>query len=131
MQATEAAIRQVVQEVLSQLGRGPFVAANVKSRAGAWGVFNTLDQTVAALTEDAAIGVMRALTPVTHSLATLPGNAISMIAGGNTVVVNAHPGGARIAVEGVRRFNKAIYEAIGLENLNTIVEQPTLESAAA
>ncbi len=209
MQTTEAAIRQVVQEVLSQLGRGPFVAAAGKSRDGAWGVFKTVDQAVEAatdgfkqlsqrgledrrkaiecvrkitadqaeelgrleleetkigrldhkieklqivklapgveflktdclsgdrgltLTEYAPFGVIGAITPVTHSLPTLAGNAVSMIAGGNTLVVNAHPGGARIAAEGVRRFNKAIYEATGLENLITIVEQPTLESAAA
>jgi aldehyde dehydrogenase len=208
MQATEAAIRQVVQEVLSQLGRGPYVSTAGKARDGAWGVFKTVDQAVQAatdafhqlsergledrrkaidcirritadeadelgrleleetkigrldhkieklkivklvpgvefiktdcvsgdhgltLTEYAPFGVIGAITPVTHSLPTLAGNAISMIAGGNTLVVNAHPGGARIAAEGVRRFNKAIYEANGLENLITIVEQPTLESAA-
>jgi aldehyde dehydrogenase len=208
MQATEAAIRQVVQEVLSQLGRGPYVATAGKSRDGAWGVFKTVDQAVEAateafeqlsqrgledrrkaidcvrritteqaeelgrleleetrigrldhkieklkivklvpgveflktdctsgdhgltLTEYAPFGVIGAITPVTHSLPTLAGNVISMVAGGNTLVVNAHPAGARIAAEGVRRFNKAIYEATGLENLITIIEQPTLESAA-
>src|SRR5260370_33820504 len=51
MQATEAAIRQVVQEVLSQLGRGPFVAAAGKSRDGAWGVFKTVAQAVEAATD--------------------------------------------------------------------------------
>jgi aldehyde dehydrogenase len=50
MQATEAAIRQVVQEVLSQLGRGPYVATAGKSRDGAWGVFKTVDQAVQAAT---------------------------------------------------------------------------------
>ncbi len=30
----------------------------------------------------------------------------------------------------MRRFNKAIYQATGLENLIVIVEQPTLETAA-
>src|SRR6185436_1838858 len=51
MQATEAAIRQVVQEVLSQLGRSPFVAANGRSNSGAWGVFKTVDEAVSAATE--------------------------------------------------------------------------------
>lgn len=82
------------------------------------------------LTEYAPFGVIGAITPVTHSLPTLAGNAISMIAGGNTLVVNAHPGGARIAAEGVRRFNRSIHAATGLENLVCIVEQPTLETAA-
>ena len=83
------------------------------------------------LTEYAPFGVIGAITPVTHSLPTLAGNVINMVASGNTLVVNAHPGGARIACEGVRRFNQAIYQVTGLENLITIVEQPTLETAAA
>jgi aldehyde dehydrogenase len=83
------------------------------------------------LTDYAPFGVVGAITPVTHSLPTLAGNAINMLAAGNTVVFNAHPSGARIAAEGVRRFNKAIREAIGLENLLTIIDPPTLESAQA
>jgi aldehyde dehydrogenase len=83
------------------------------------------------LTDYAPFGVIGAITPVTHSLPTLAGNAINMLAAGNTVVVNAHPSGARIAAEGVRRFNRAFREAIGLEDLVTIIETPTLESAQA
>jgi aldehyde dehydrogenase len=209
MQAAENTIRQVVQEVLAQLGKTPYVSGGGKSADGAFGVFKTVDSAVDAatdafhkltdagvearrkaidcvrkitgeqaeelgrlefdetrigrldhkieklkivklvpgveflktdavsgdhgltLTEYAPFGVIGAITPVTHSLPTLAGNVISMIAGGNTLVVNPHPSGARIAVEGTRRFNKAIYQATGLENLITIVEQPTLESAAA
>ena len=83
------------------------------------------------LTDVAPFGVIGAITPVTHSLPTLAGNAISMLAAGNTVVYNAHPSGAKVAVEGVRRFNRAIRQAIGLDDLLTIIETPTLESAAA
>ena len=83
------------------------------------------------LTDYAPFGVIGAITPVTHSLPTLAGNAINMLAAGNTVVVNAHPSGAKIAVEGVRRFNRAIRAAIGIDDLITIIETPTLESAAA
>jgi aldehyde dehydrogenase len=83
------------------------------------------------LTDYAPFGVIGAITPVTHSLPTLACNAISMLASGNTVVVNAHPSGARIAAEGVRRFNRAIRAAIGLDDLITIIETPTIESANA
>ena len=83
------------------------------------------------LTDYSPFGVIGAITPVTHSLPTLAGNAINMLASGNTVVFNAHPSGAKIAVEGVRRFNKAIKAAIGLDDLLTIIDPPTLESAAA
>ena len=84
-----------------------------------------------SLTEYAPFGVIGAITPVTHSLPTLACNAINMLAGGNAVVFNAHPGGAKIANKGVRLFNQAIHQAIGIDNLLTIIEKPTLESAQA
>lgn len=84
-----------------------------------------------SLTEYAPFGVIGAITPVTHSLPTLAGNAISMLAAGNAVVFNPHPSGARIACKGVQLFNKAIHEAIGIDNLLTIIGTPTLESAQA
>ncbi len=83
------------------------------------------------LTDYVPFGVIGAITPVTHSLPTLAGNAINMLAAGNTVVFNAHPSGAKIAALGVKRFNQAIQNAIGIDNLLTIVDPPTLESAAA
>lgn len=82
------------------------------------------------LTDYSPFGVIGAITPVTHSLPTLAGNAINMLAAGNTVVYNAHPSGAKVAAEGVRRFNRAIQQVTGLTDLLTIIETPTLESAA-
>lgn len=84
-----------------------------------------------ALQEYAPFGVIGVITPVTHSLPTLACNAINMLAAGNSLVCNPHPSGARIACKGVHLFNQAIYEAIGIDNLLTILEQPTLESAQA
>ena len=81
------------------------------------------------LTEYAPFGVIGAITPVTHSLPTLACNAINMLAGGNSLVCNPHPNGARIACKGTRLFNQAIHEAIGIDNLITILSNPTLESA--
>ena len=52
-----------------------------------------------------------------------------MIAAGNTLVVNPHPSGKRVAVEGVRRFNQAIYRDLGIDNLICVMEEPTLETA--
>ena len=84
-----------------------------------------------AVIERAPFGVVGAITPVTHSLPTITGNAVSMIAGGNTVVVNPHPSGKRVAAEGVRRFNKAIHADLGIDNLICVIAEPTLESADA
>lgn len=85
----------------------------------------------ATFTDYTAFGVIGAITPVTHSLPTLAANAINMLAAGNTVVFNAHPSGRAIAALGVKKFNKAIAEATGLENLLTIIDPPTIESANA
>src|SRR5438445_7433670 len=84
-----------------------------------------------SLQEYAPFGVIGVITPVTHSLPTLACNAINMLAAGNALVCNPHPSGARIACKGVRLFNQAIHQAIGLDNLLTIIEKPTLESAQA
>lgn len=84
-----------------------------------------------ALQEYAPFGVIGAITPVTHSLPTLACNAINMLAAGNAIVCNPHPSGARIACKGVHLFNEAIVKAIGIDNLITIIEKPTLESAQA
>jgi aldehyde dehydrogenase len=210
MPATETAIRQVIEEVLRQLGKAGVASSSAPSnnRSGDWGVFQTVDDAVDAasvafkklsgkgiearakaiecvrhitgtqaeelgrlemeetkigrldhkieklkivklvpgveflrteaktgdhgvtLTEYAPFGVIGAITPVTHSLPTLAGNVVNMVASGNTLVVNPHPSGARIACEGVRRFNRAIHQVTGLENLVTIVEKPTLDTAA-
>ena len=82
-----------------------------------------------AVVEHAPFGVVGAITPVTHSLPTITGNAVSMIAAGNTVVVNPHPSGKKVAAEGVRRFNKAIYDDLGIDNLICVMAEPTLETA--
>ena len=206
VQATETAIRQVVQEVLAQLGSRSN-GVTQPTTGGNWGVHQTVDSAAAAandgfaqlknasledrgkaiecvrricdeqaeelgrlemeetkigrldhkieklkiiklapgmefmrtdavsgdngltVTEYAPFGVIGAITPVTHSLPTLAGNAVSMLASGNTIVCNPHPSGAKIACEGVRRFNRAIHEATGLTNLINIIETPTLETA--
>ena len=205
--STEQTVRTVVQEVLAQLAKSNGVASNNGHSNGDWGVFNNVDEAVAAaneafeklksasmedrgkaiqivkdicfdqaeelgtaelaetqigrldhkieklqiikrvpgieylkcdavtgdhgltVTEYAPFGVIGSITPVTHSLPTLAANFVNMVSAGNTIVVNPHPSGAGIACEGVRRFNKAIYEAIGINNLVTIIGTPTIESA--
>ena len=81
--------------------------------------------------EHAPFGVIGAITPVTHSLPTITGNAVSMIAGGNALVVNPHPSGKKVAAEGVRRFNEAISRDLGIDNLICVLAEPTLETANA
>ncbi len=73
-------------------------------------------------------GVIGAVLPVTHSVPTLSGNVINIVAAGNAVVFNPHPGGARSAALAVRSYNEAIHAALGIENLVCTVEKPTIES---
>src|SRR5215470_321972 len=210
MQATEAVIRSVVEEVLARIGTTAPPTRSGRGQAGRHGIFTDVDQAVAAATEafhrlsertiedrrraidhirrisieqcvelgtmemeetkigrlthkieklktlglrslgvefmrsevfsgdhglavieHAPFGVIGAITPVTHSLPTITGNAVSMIAGGNTLVVNPHPSGKRVAVEGVRRFNQAIHRDLGIDNLICVIAEPTIESADA
>jgi aldehyde dehydrogenase len=83
------------------------------------------------LEEYTPFGVIGAITPSTHSIPTLSGNIVNMVAAGNAVVFNAHPAAARCAAVAIRAYNQAIQRETGIENLCCIIEQPTLESFKA
>lgn len=80
------------------------------------------------LEEYTPFGVVGAVTPSTHSIPTISGNVINIVAAGNAVVFNAHPSASRCAATAVRAYNQAINRELGIENLITIIEQPTLDS---
>ena len=80
------------------------------------------------LEEYAPFGVIGAVTPSTHSIPTMACNVISMVAAGNAVVFNAHPAAVKCAVTAARFLNEAIYRKTGIENIFTIIENPTIES---
>jgi aldehyde dehydrogenase len=83
------------------------------------------------LEEYTPFGVIGAITPSTHSVPTLSGNIVNMVAAGNAVVFNAHPSAARCAATAIRVYNQAIYRELGIENLCCIIERPTMESFTA
>ncbi len=83
------------------------------------------------LEEYTPFGVVAAILPMTHSIPTLAGNVINIVAAGNAVVFNPHPGGARSAALSVAAFNEAISADLGIENLVCTIEQPSLDSFAA
>jgi aldehyde dehydrogenase len=83
------------------------------------------------LEEYTPFGVVGAVTPSTHSIPTLSGNIVNIVAAGNGVVFNPHPAAARCATRAVRAYNEAIHREIGIENIACIIEQPTMESFAA
>src|ERR1700728_409445 len=83
------------------------------------------------LEEYTPFGVIGAITPSTHSIPTLSGNIVNMVAAGNAVVFNAHPSASRCAALAIRAYNQAIHREAGIENLCCIIEHPTLESFSA
>jgi aldehyde dehydrogenase len=73
-------------------------------------------------------GVIGAITPSTHSVPTLTGNAINMIAAGNSVVFNTHPGACNVAALAIRGYNEAIFAETGIPDLLTTVTKPSLQT---
>jgi aldehyde dehydrogenase len=73
-------------------------------------------------------GVIGAVTPATHSVPTLTGNAINMIAAGNAVVFNTHPSASQVAAVAIRAYNQAIYQETGITDLLCTVTKPTLQT---
>ncbi len=73
-------------------------------------------------------GLVGSVTPATHSVPTMSGNIINMVAAGNSCIFNPHPGAARCAAASARAYNEAIHRELGIENLICVIETPTLES---
>ncbi len=82
------------------------------------------------LTEMAPFGVIGAITPSTNPTATVINNGIGMIAAGNAVVFNPHPGAKKATIEAIRILNRAIVAAGGPENLLCSPKDPTLDTSA-
>ncbi|MBL6837603.1 MAG: aldehyde dehydrogenase [Puniceicoccaceae bacterium] len=78
--------------------------------------------------DSAPWGVVGSITPVTHSIPTISGNIVNMVAAGNAVVFNPHPGGAACAATAIHEFNEAIKAELGITNLICTVEKPSIES---
>lgn len=81
-----------------------------------------------SMEEYTPFGVVGAILPSTHSVPTLSGNIINIVAAGNAVIFNPHPAAAVCAAEAVRTYNRAISRELGIENLVTTILAPTLDS---
>jgi len=82
-----------------------------------------------SLVELAPYGTIGAITPSTNPTSTIICNAIGIIAAGNSVVFNAHPGAKECSAETVRVLNQAIQRSGGPPDLVTCPAEPTIESA--
>jgi aldehyde dehydrogenase len=81
------------------------------------------------LVELAPYGVIGAITPSTNPTSTIICNSIGMIAAGNAVVFNAHPGAKACSAQTVQVLNQAIRRAGGPADLITCPTEPTIDSA--
>lgn len=82
------------------------------------------------LIEMAPFGVVGAITPSTNPSETVICNSIGMIAAGNGVVFNPHPGAIATSNYAVDLVNRACRAAGGPDMLVCSMKKPTMESAA-
>lgn len=82
------------------------------------------------LTEMAPFGVIGAITPSTNPTATVINNGIGMIAAGNAVVFNPHPGAKKASEKTIQLMNQAIVAAGGPANLLCAPKEPTMDTSA-
>lgn len=83
------------------------------------------------LVERAPYGVIGSITPSTNPSETIINNAISMVAGGNAVVFNPHPGARVVSLTTINILNRAISEAGGPRALLYAVSDPSIDTAQA
>jgi acyl-CoA reductase-like NAD-dependent aldehyde dehydrogenase len=83
------------------------------------------------LHERAPFGTLLSITPSTNPTETIINNAISMIAGGNSVVFNVHPGAKQISRTVINWINEAVVANGGPPDLVACIAEPTIESAQA
>ncbi len=81
------------------------------------------------LVERAPFGVIGAVTPSTNPSSTIINNAISILAGGNTVVFAPHPGAKEVSLKTMRLLSQAAESAGAPSGIITAMKEPTLEGA--
>ncbi len=81
------------------------------------------------LEEFAPFGVIGAILPSTHPVETMANNTMIMVAGGNTVVFNAHPGAKKVTAYALQIYHKAVVAGGFPANIFSCVKNPTIESA--
>lgn len=80
------------------------------------------------LEERGPFGVIGAITPSTNPTETMINNTISMIAGGNAVVFNVHPGAKKTCAYCLQILHDTIVENGGPAGLICMTKEPTMEN---
>ena len=87
------------------------------------------DRTGLCVMERAPWGVIGMVLPVTHSVPTMAGNAINILAAGNTALFAPHPSAKRVAQYALQLFNREIARECGVANVLTTIAEPSIEAA--
>lgn len=74
-------------------------------------------------------GVVGAIAPSTNPTETLICNAIGMIAAGNAIYFSPHPGAKETSAWIIKKMNKIVKEASGIDNLIVSIETPSIAAA--
>ncbi len=82
-----------------------------------------------SLFEPAPYGVIGAITPITNPTSTIICNTIGMLAAGNGVVFNVHPGTKKTSIKNIHLINQAIIRVGGPVNLVSGIAEPSVASA--
>ncbi|MBI2264879.1 MAG: aldehyde dehydrogenase EutE [Armatimonadetes bacterium] len=83
------------------------------------------------LIEMAPYKLIGSITPSTNPAATIINNSIGMIASGNAVVFNPHPGAKKVSLRAIEILNQAIRKVGGPSHLLTSIAEPTIETSQA
>ncbi len=75
------------------------------------------------------VGVIASVHPVTNAAPSILFNAVMMLAGGNTVVVNPHPRTKEVSARVIRDLNAAVAAAGGPANCLCCLQEPSVPSA--
>lgn len=129
--------RELAELAVEETGMGRVedkVAKNIAQAKGTPGVECLRPEVLTGdrgltLIENAPWGVIASVTPSTNPAATVINNAISMIAGGNSVVFAPHPAAKKVSHLAITLLNKAIVAAGGPNNLLVTVAEPNIETA--
>lgn len=87
------------------------------------------DRTGLCIIERAPWGVIGMMLPVTHSVPTMAGNAINILAAGNAAVFGPHPSGAKVMQYALQLFNREIERECGVRNVLTTMREASIEAA--
>lgn len=83
------------------------------------------------LVEYSPFGIVGAVTPSTNPTSTIINNAISILAGGNSVIFAPHPASVQCCRETMRLLNDAIVSVGGPRHLITTIDPPSQETTRA